>query len=92
MYLYHQCGESALLSLYKLLNKLLIQAADTLSLILQNICELSYPLNPVILVVGILNLTLQNTFDYIGKIQYGPTRPHIYQCGVSASFALSRGR
>ena len=73
-------------------HKLLIQAADTLSLILQNICELSYPLNPVILVVGILNLTLQNTFDYIGKIQYGPTRPHIYQCGVSASFALSRGR
>ena len=38
--------ESALLSLYKLLYKLLIQAADTLSLILQNICELSYPLNP----------------------------------------------
>ena len=38
--------ESALLSLYKLLYKLLIQAADTLSLILQNICELSYPLSP----------------------------------------------
>ena len=29
-------------------HKLLIQAADTLSLILQNICELGYPLNPVL--------------------------------------------
>ena len=38
--------ESAQLSLYKLL----IQAADTLSLILQNICELSYPLSPGVLV------------------------------------------
>ena len=50
--------ESALLSLYKLLYKLLIQAADTLSLILQNICELSYPLSP-----GSINIKLNGGYS-----------------------------